>query len=75
MRICSYPQFDDPELHQKYNLLAIDMPGHGSSHVDLPLAKEYSWQNAADDFFQALVGPRLQVMRLALMCAPVNRRF
>ncbi|OXB38539.1 hypothetical protein LQV05_002642 [Cryptococcus neoformans] len=56
-----YPQFDDPELHWKYNLLAIDMPGHGSSHVDSPLTKEYSWQNAADGFFEALealtIGP------------------
>lgn len=69
MRLRSYPQFDDPELHRKYNLLAIDMPGHGSSHVDSPLTKEYSWQNAADDFFEALVGRCLQVTRLALICA------
>ncbi|XAO23423.1 hypothetical protein I312_102201 [Cryptococcus bacillisporus CA1280] len=49
-----YPQFDYPELYQNYNLLAIDMPGHGSSHIDSPFTEEYSWQNAADDFYRAL---------------------
>lgn len=71
----SYPQFDYPELYQNYNLLAIDMPGHGSSHIDSPFTEEYSWQNAADDFYRALVSQGLPVARLALMCGSNDRRF
>lgn len=37
------------------------MPGHGSSHIDSPFTEEYTWQNAADDFYSVLVSRGLPV--------------
>ncbi|TYJ54938.1 hypothetical protein B9479_004350 [Cryptococcus floricola] len=49
-----YPQFEEPELHENYNLLAIDLPAHGSSHVDSTPAARYEWHRAAETIYFAL---------------------
>ncbi|WVQ85495.1 hypothetical protein IAT38_007660 [Cryptococcus sp. DSM 104549] len=49
-----YPQYDDPALYSNYNLLSIDLPGHGSSHVHSPLQEPYTWKSAAETLYQAI---------------------
>ncbi|WVQ81444.1 hypothetical protein IAT38_003568 [Cryptococcus sp. DSM 104549] len=47
-----YPQFDYPPLYQNYNLLALDLPGHGESHLSQHLS--YSWSDSANTLHGAL---------------------
>ncbi|OCF45249.1 hypothetical protein I317_00771 [Kwoniella heveanensis CBS 569] len=49
-----YPQYDDPLFNENYNLLAFDMPAHGSSVVRSKLEEEYTWTAHAKVLIEAL---------------------
>ncbi|WVQ97055.1 hypothetical protein IAU59_004165 [Kwoniella sp. CBS 9459] len=48
-----YPQYEDPLFYENYNLLAFDMPAHGSSVVHSKL-EEYTWTAYAKTLIEAL---------------------
>jgi pimeloyl-ACP methyl ester carboxylesterase len=50
----SYPQFDDPTFFEHFNLVAIDLRGHGLSKSG-PMEDPFSWSFAADDVAAVMV--------------------
>ncbi|TYJ58142.1 hypothetical protein B9479_001238 [Cryptococcus floricola] len=48
-----YPQFDDSSLNQHYNLLAVDLPGHGPSRIKEPLEGEITWKRMSIILYEA----------------------
>lgn len=54
----SYPQFDDPTFFEHFNLVAIDLRGHGLSKSG-PMEQPFSWSFAADDVAAVMVSVSL----------------
>ncbi|ODN98360.1 hypothetical protein L198_03604 [Cryptococcus wingfieldii CBS 7118] len=49
-----YGQLEDPSLNEHYNLLTIDIPGHGASRMKEPLEGEITWGRIGMLFHEAL---------------------
>ncbi|ODN83391.1 hypothetical protein L202_01535 [Cryptococcus amylolentus CBS 6039] len=49
-----YALLEDPSLNEHYNLLTIDIPGHGASRMKEPLEGEITWARIAMLFHEAL---------------------
>ncbi|ODN98361.1 hypothetical protein L198_03605 [Cryptococcus wingfieldii CBS 7118] len=48
-----YPQLEDSSLNQHYNLLAVDLPGHGPSRIKEPLEGKISWKRMSLILYEA----------------------
>ncbi|WVQ70647.1 hypothetical protein IAR50_000169 [Cryptococcus sp. DSM 104548] len=59
-----YPQIDDPSFYNNYNLVAIDMPGHGMSLLKEPLEGEMSWGRIAGLYYEVLQALKIEKTHL-----------
>ncbi|ODN98358.1 hypothetical protein L198_03602 [Cryptococcus wingfieldii CBS 7118] len=59
-----YPQFEDPSLNEHFNLLAIDLPGHGLNRLKEPLEGEITWPRMAGLFYEGLQALGLKKVHL-----------
>jgi hypothetical protein len=47
----SYAQFDDPALNEHFNLVCLELRGHGRSKSPA-IEEPYVWEAAADDLYE-----------------------
>ncbi|TYJ58140.1 hypothetical protein B9479_001236 [Cryptococcus floricola] len=59
-----YPQFEDPSLNEHFNLLAIDLPGHGLNRLKEPLEGEITWPRMAGLFYEGIQALGLKKVHL-----------
>ncbi|TYJ52703.1 hypothetical protein B9479_006671 [Cryptococcus floricola] len=59
-----YPQLDDPTFYNEYNLVAIDMPGHGMSLLKEPMEGEMTWERIAGLYYEVLQALKIERIHL-----------
>ncbi|ODO10541.1 hypothetical protein I350_01138 [Cryptococcus amylolentus CBS 6273] len=59
-----YPQLDDPTFYNEYNLVAIDMPGHGMSLLEEPMEGEMTWERIAGLYYEVLQALKVEKVHL-----------